>query len=181
MPLLSHLRVATRPLVSLSRAYGSAAAVQLDFDYYYCDNEEEQRGNGKRRAMEESEEGCDRVGRGVQWVVIGDPVARRHVYAERLSKLLDVPHISMGTLVRQELHPHSALYKQVYFLFCLLHNCWFQGIIKRNATKLWKNLKLKKKNKFNLGKWTRNGRNWGVFSFYIVFVISEFWKSIAAR
>ncbi|XP_022841717.1 probable adenylate kinase 7, mitochondrial [Olea europaea var. sylvestris] len=113
MPLLSHLTVATRPLVSLSRAYGSAAAVQLDYDYYYCDNEKEQRGNGKRRAMEELEEGWDRVARGVQWVIIGDPVARRHVYAERLSKLLDVPHISMGTLVRQEMHPHSSLYKQI--------------------------------------------------------------------
>ncbi|KAL2461920.1 adenylate kinase [Abeliophyllum distichum] len=50
-----------------------------------------------------------RWGLGVQWVIIGDPVARQHVYAERLSKLLDVAHISMGTLIRQELHPHSSL------------------------------------------------------------------------
>ncbi|CAA2979411.1 probable adenylate kinase 7, mitochondrial [Olea europaea subsp. europaea] len=62
--------------------------------------------------MEESEEGWDRVGRGLQWVIIGNPVARRHVYTKRLSNLLDVPHISMGTLVRQEMHPHSSLYKQ---------------------------------------------------------------------
>ncbi|CAI9766696.1 unnamed protein product [Fraxinus pennsylvanica] len=117
MAVLSHIRVAARPLVShrlgFIRAYGSAAAAQLDYDYCYYDDEEEQRGNGKRRAMEESEEGCDRIGRGVQWVIIGDPVARRHVYAQRLSKLLDVPHISTSTLVRQELHPHSTLYKQI--------------------------------------------------------------------
>ncbi|KAL2532306.1 putative adenylate kinase 7 [Abeliophyllum distichum] len=115
MAVLSHLRVAARPFVShrlgLNRAYGSAAAVQMDYDYYCYDDEQQE--NGKRRAMEESEEGWDKVGRGVQWVIIGDPVSRRHVYAERLSKLLDVPHISMGTLVRQELHPHSSLYKQI--------------------------------------------------------------------
>ncbi|KAA8530117.1 hypothetical protein F0562_004826 [Nyssa sinensis] len=44
---------------------------------------------------------------------MGDPFAKKHLYAERLSKLLQVPHISMGTLVRQELHPYSSLYKQI--------------------------------------------------------------------
>ncbi|KAI3473855.1 hypothetical protein Pfo_028036 [Paulownia fortunei] len=53
------------------------------------------------------------AGRGVQWVIMGDPMARRHVYAERLAKLLDVPHISMGSLVRQELNPNSPLYKKI--------------------------------------------------------------------
>ena len=67
--------------------------------------------------MEDSE-GCV-TGRGVQWVILGDPMAKRHVYADRLSKLLDVPHISMGTLVRQELSPHSFLYKQVRLYICM--------------------------------------------------------------
>lgn len=61
--------------------------------------------------MEESEGSVPR--RGVQWVIMGDPMAQRHVYAQWLSKLLDVPHISMGSLVRQELHPRSSLYKQI--------------------------------------------------------------------
>ena len=65
------------------------------------------------RGMAETE-GWDWVpGRGVQWVLMGDRGIKRHVYGERLSKLLEVPHISMGTLVRQELHPRSSLYKQV--------------------------------------------------------------------
>jgi adenylate kinase len=51
----------------------------------------------------------------VQWVLIGDPGAKKHVYAEKLSKLLEVPHISMGTLLRQELNLNSSVYKQVLF------------------------------------------------------------------
>ena len=42
-----------------------------------------------------------------------EPGAQRHVFAERLSKLLQVPHMSMGNLVRQELSPHSSLYNQI--------------------------------------------------------------------
>ncbi|XP_044466541.1 probable adenylate kinase 7, mitochondrial [Mangifera indica] len=51
--------------------------------------------------------------RGVHWVLIGDPGLKKHVYAERLSKLLEVPHISMGSLVRQEPEPRSSLYKRI--------------------------------------------------------------------
>ncbi|KAL2505345.1 putative adenylate kinase 7 [Abeliophyllum distichum] len=121
MAVLSRLRVAAQPLVfrlSLNksqRAYGSAAAAQLDYDYYYYsdENEEPQRKENRRGMQEAPEEGWDMVGRGAQWVIIGDPMARGHMYAERLSKVLDVPHISMGNLVRQELHPRSSLYKQI--------------------------------------------------------------------
>lgn len=86
------------------RPFGSAAALAYDFDDYEQDED-------RYKTMEDSE-GCV-TGRGVQWVILGDPMAKRHVYADRLSKLLDVPHISMGTLVRQELSPHSVLYKQI--------------------------------------------------------------------
>ncbi|XP_028771410.1 probable adenylate kinase 7, mitochondrial [Neltuma alba] len=51
--------------------------------------------------------------RGVQWVMIGEPGSKRHVFAERLSKLLEVPHISMATLLSQELSPRSSLYQQI--------------------------------------------------------------------
>lgn len=132
MTVLSRLRTVVQPLVfrlSLNksqRAYGSAAAAQLDYDYYN-DEDEEPQGKENRRAMQEAtplEEGWDTVGRGAQWVIMGDPMARQHMYAERLSKILDVPHISMGNLVRQELHRHSSLYKQVYFNF-FLYRCPF--------------------------------------------------------
>lgn len=94
----------------LRRAYGSAAAAQLDYDYDdYCYD----------GGMEESD-GWETPGRGVQWVIMGDPLARRHVYAHGLAKLLHVPHISMGSLVRQELNPNSPLYKKVPFFPLIL-------------------------------------------------------------
>ncbi|XP_030967771.1 probable adenylate kinase 7, mitochondrial isoform X1 [Quercus lobata] len=49
----------------------------------------------------------------VQWSFIGNPSAKRHVFARRLSKLLQVPHISISTLVCQDLNPRSSLYKQI--------------------------------------------------------------------
>lgn len=98
-----------------TRAYGSAAAAQLQYDY----DDEEYEFDGENSWPK------PRVGtagspprRGVQWVLIGDPGVKKHVYAESLSKLLEVPRISMGSLVRQELNPRSSLYKQVFtFIF----------------------------------------------------------------
>lgn len=120
MSALTRLGVAARLSSRLcQRGYGSAAAAQLDYDYYYCyDDEGEPHAMMNRRGMEESD-GWETLGRGVQWVIMGDPLVRRHVYAERLAKLLDVPHISMGSLVRQELNPNSPLYKKVYSLLIL--------------------------------------------------------------
>ncbi|XP_052195017.1 probable adenylate kinase 7, mitochondrial [Diospyros lotus] len=116
---LCRLRVAAQPRARnrigtvLSRGYGSAAAaqVQYDSDYDYDEYASEPYGDRNRMAMEDSEGSLP--GRGVQWLIMGDPIAKKHVYAERLSKLLQVPHISMGSLVRQELHPRSSLYKQI--------------------------------------------------------------------
>ncbi|CAN4101879.1 unnamed protein product [Withania somnifera] len=107
MALLSRMRAAVRPLIRTEslRSYGSAAAQLADYDYEF---EEHQNRNC---LMEESEGSVPR--RGVQWVIMGDPMAHRHVYAQWLSKLLDVPHISMGSLVRQELHPRSSIYKKI--------------------------------------------------------------------
>lgn len=110
MALLSRIRAAAQPLIRTEslRSYGSAAAQLADYDYDDYEYEEYQ---SRSCVMEESEGSVPR--RGVQWVIMGDPMAQRHVYAQWLSKLLDVPHISMGSLVRQELHPRSALYKQI--------------------------------------------------------------------
>ncbi|XP_022982705.1 probable adenylate kinase 7, mitochondrial [Cucurbita maxima] len=119
MSVLSRLSAVARPIRCFRespiarRAYGSAAALEVDYDYYE-DDEEFERVSGDRsqgRAMAESRGWMPR--RGVQWVVLGDPGSKKHVYAERLSKLLDVPHISMGSLVRQELNPRSSIYQQI--------------------------------------------------------------------
>ena len=53
------------------------------------------------------------VGRGVQWVFIGSPGVDKSAYASKLAELLNVPHISMGNLVREELQVQSSLSKQV--------------------------------------------------------------------
>ncbi|VFQ73498.1 unnamed protein product [Cuscuta campestris] len=114
MALLSRLRPAALwlPRVSCSnRGYGSAAALQLDFDYYDEEDNGPRIHSDRTRFVEDSDGSLP--GRGVQWVIIGDPMAKRNVYAEWLSKLLGVPHISMGSLVRQELHPHCSLHKQI--------------------------------------------------------------------
>ncbi|CAI0457549.1 unnamed protein product, partial [Linum tenue] len=99
-----------------SRAcYGSAAAA---VEYQYSDDEEEccnysgQDGSPARQGMRAAAAGST-LERGVQWVLIGDPGAKKSLYAEKLSQVLEVPHISMGTLLRQELSPRSALYKLI--------------------------------------------------------------------
>ncbi|KAJ9135466.1 hypothetical protein P3X46_032647 [Hevea brasiliensis] len=106
-------------MLASTRAYGSAAAVQYDYDYDFDDDHSVEVGSRKlNRDSCVPEPRLDSAassdwGRGVQWVLIGDPGAQKHVYAEKLSKLLQVPHISMGTLLRQELNPSSSLYKQI--------------------------------------------------------------------
>ncbi|GAB4847956.1 hypothetical protein Ancab_027018 [Ancistrocladus abbreviatus] len=94
-------------LGSARRSYGAAAALDYDYDEWRdCD----------RRwryplAMVDGE-GCE-TERGVQWVILGERGAKKHVYAEWLSKLLHVPHISMSSLLRQQLYASSLMYKQI--------------------------------------------------------------------
>ncbi|XVE84132.1 hypothetical protein DITRI_Ditri16bG0145000 [Diplodiscus trichospermus] len=99
------------PLRLRVRAFGAAAALELDYDYEYYEYEQAHR--DRRLAQPKVDVDGSAPERGVQWVLIGQPAVKRHAYAEKLSKLLEVPHISMGTLVRQELSRHSALYEQI--------------------------------------------------------------------
>ncbi|XP_010042200.2 probable adenylate kinase 7, mitochondrial [Eucalyptus grandis] len=115
--LSRHLAAAARRLperlrVPAGRAYGSSAGAAL-CDYY--SEEEEELGGPREAAGPPPRAGSQKLvpERGVQWVVMGDRGAKKHVYAEMLAKLLEVPHISMGSLVRQELNPRSSLYKQI--------------------------------------------------------------------
>ncbi|XP_057492086.1 probable adenylate kinase 7, mitochondrial [Actinidia eriantha] len=114
MAALRRFRVAAQPelvrrgLGIVARREYAAAQIQYDYD----DEEYESESWRNRNRSIEDSEGSVR-GRGVQWVIMGDPLVKKRVYAERLAKLLQVPHISMGTLVRQEFHPHSSLYKQI--------------------------------------------------------------------
>ncbi|KAF3623886.1 adenylate kinase [Capsicum chinense] len=52
-------------------------------------------------------------GRNVQWVFLGCPGVGKGTYAARLSKLLGVPHIATGDLVRQQLSSHGPLASQL--------------------------------------------------------------------
>ncbi|KAL0717837.1 hypothetical protein Bca4012_067159 [Brassica carinata] len=120
MAWLSRVRGASplSRLVAARRSFGSSAAVAFDYD-----SDDEYLYGGDRRS-EEPRLDSERSGteRGVQWVVMGAPGAWRHVFAERLSSLLEVAHISMGSLVRQELSPTSSLYKQGYIDLFLWSN-----------------------------------------------------------
>lgn len=94
-------------------------------------------------------------GRGVRWVFLGCPGVGKGTYASRLAKVLQVPHIAMGDLVRHELsqsssmakqvcNPRSFLEKKMYFDFsncgftytCVSFplNCLF---VHRNPTLIW--------------------------------------------
>ncbi|KAE8689382.1 putative adenylate kinase 7 [Hibiscus syriacus] len=117
MACLPKLRVATaavskivNPLRHRIRSFGSAAALEIPYDDEYYDYEQAHR--DPRSSQPKIDVDGLATDRGVQWVLIGEPGVKRHAFAERLSKLLEVPHISMGTLVRQELNPRSSLYKQ---------------------------------------------------------------------
>ncbi|KAH6760346.1 adenosine kinase [Perilla frutescens var. hirtella] len=52
-------------------------------------------------------------GRNVQWVFLGCPGVGKGTYAARLSKLLGVPHIATGDLVRHELSSSGPLSSQL--------------------------------------------------------------------
>ncbi|CAK9234036.1 unnamed protein product [Sphagnum troendelagicum] len=52
-------------------------------------------------------------GRGVRWVFLGCPGVGKGTYASRLAKVLQVPHIAMGDLVRHELSQSSSMAKQL--------------------------------------------------------------------
>ena len=119
------ITAAAAPLLSrltdffVSRFYfnsATAAQPQPDDDYYY--NYKLPRRYGPI-PMSESEAFVPT--NPVQWSFIGNPSAKRHVFARRISKLLQVPHISISTLVCQDLNPRSSLYKQVYSPLLSVH------------------------------------------------------------
>lgn len=107
MSAIARLRAIAPSLKTLNRPFGSAAALQ----YSYDDDEDKDLNYNAPRGMLDTEGSAPE--RGVQWVMIGEPGAKRHVFAERLSKLLEVPHISMASLLHQELNPRSSLYQQI--------------------------------------------------------------------
>ncbi|XP_019160224.1 PREDICTED: probable adenylate kinase 7, mitochondrial isoform X2 [Ipomoea nil] len=123
--LLSHVATAAPPLLRLlhtlrSRPYStsSSALPQLDPDYYhhhYGDQARYSPPSSHRDRPFAAAVNPDTQEwlplRGVQLVFIG--FKTKHLYAERLSKLLEVPHISISSILRQDLSPRSSLYKQI--------------------------------------------------------------------
>ncbi|MBA0790090.1 hypothetical protein Gohar_014759 [Gossypium harknessii] len=125
---LSHLATVTAAAVTagpplyrllkltVSRFHG-AAQPQPDTDYWFYYHVSPSQQESRRDELFRSTPVADTNGsvplRGVQWAFIGSPRAKKRVYAVMLSKLLEVPHITMASLVRQELSPYSNLYKQI--------------------------------------------------------------------
>ncbi|KAG6491639.1 hypothetical protein ZIOFF_046574 [Zingiber officinale] len=97
------------PTPSHRRSFAAAALAEMD---YWTEWEEEEE-LGRHASMVAAETCRERRTRGLQWVFMGIPGVQRSGYATRVAKLLDVPYISMGSLVRQELHPNSSLYKMI--------------------------------------------------------------------
>lgn len=93
--------IAAAPL----RRYGAAAALVDDDDEYWE--------NDRPSSVMAAEADGHTIGRGVQWVFIGSPGVEKSAYASKVAKLLNVPHISMGNLVRAELRVESSLSKQL--------------------------------------------------------------------
>lgn len=117
--------------LTTSRFYGSVAAAEPLFDpnnyysYYQAESDSDQHRDSLRSVTLPDTEGRERR-RGVHWAFIGSPRAKKHVYAEMLSKLLEVPRISMSSIVRQDLSPRSSLHKQVPFPHNpQKHNCFY--------------------------------------------------------
>lgn len=116
---LEHLlgTVATPLLHLCSRFYQTSAAAaaqpQFDYDRYYYSASDYDSSSGVIIPSPAVDTEGSTPARGVQWVFIGSPNAKRHVYAEMISKLLEVPHISITSLLRQDLNPHSPIYKQI--------------------------------------------------------------------
>ncbi|EEF51812.1 probable adenylate kinase 7, mitochondrial [Ricinus communis] len=100
-------------LLTFCRLYTnvSAAQPQLDPDYYYYYSNSSS--NNDKCTCPTAETKSSVPKRGVQWAFIGYPLVKKRVYIETLSKLLQVPYISMASLVRQELNPGTSLYKQI--------------------------------------------------------------------
>eukprot|EP00250_Pteridium_aquilinum_P024531 c29211_g1_i1 orf=459-1301(+) len=84
------------------RAYSAAVAMAVqDFEYWELPLPMLQDTHGQR------------TGRGPQWIFLGSPGVGKTTYASRLAKLLNVPHISMGTLLRKEASMSTAFSKEL--------------------------------------------------------------------
>ncbi|KAL9228001.1 hypothetical protein vseg_003625 [Gypsophila vaccaria] len=65
------------------------------------------------RPLQTFSRASDVTARGIQWVFLGCPGVGKGTYASRLSKLLGVPHIATGDLVRHELSSSGPMSTQL--------------------------------------------------------------------
>lgn len=89
------------------RPMGTAARASMDVEGW----REHEQGPSVPVEVVHSQE----VDRGVQWVFLGCPGVGKGTYASRLAKLLHVPHIAMGDLVRREILNLTPMAEQVCF------------------------------------------------------------------
>ncbi|KAH7292121.1 hypothetical protein KP509_29G052600 [Ceratopteris richardii] len=106
MAAFRQVRKLCSPLLSGSikqceRAFSAAAVAMQDFEYWELPLPVLQDTHGQS------------TGRGPQWVFLGTSGVKKSSYAGRLAKLLDVPHISMGSLLRKEASLDNPLAKEL--------------------------------------------------------------------
>jgi adenylate kinase len=77
---------------------------------------------GRRAGRDRGEDGSR-----VQWVFLGCPGVGKGTYAGRLSRLLGVPHIATGDLVRDALASQDPLSKQVLLLASASISVWISS------------------------------------------------------
>ena len=61
----------------------------------------------------------------LNWVFLGAPGVGKGTYASRVAKLMGVPHVSCGDLVRDEIKAATPLAKQVRFMRRVAAVCWY--------------------------------------------------------
>ncbi|KAG9130743.1 hypothetical protein Leryth_012691 [Lithospermum erythrorhizon] len=112
-PLLTrHLIAAAPPTLRLFSTSVLPTASQPQFEEEYNSSLYNLNRSQNVQAAEALEVDTWQPERGVQFALIGH-IRGRCIFAEKLSKLLEVPRISIASLVRQDLSPKSLLYKQI--------------------------------------------------------------------
>ena len=73
----------------------------------------------------------------MNWVFLGAPGVGKGTYASRVAKLMGVPHVSCGDLVRDEIKAATPLAKQVCLPLLSAAACWYWVLRPPKLRCLW--------------------------------------------
>ena len=97
---------------SIGRNYSSAMAMSLS----YMEDESDFKSWELPLPILQDMTSGQKTGRGPQWVFLGSPGVGKSTYATRLAKILNVPHISMGSLLHKEASKSTTFGMEVVYL-----------------------------------------------------------------